>query len=228
MMTNTNKSIPMTADEACAAAGEIAAKVAPILGWYTVPNADQSWGYDRSHTLSQAAIPSRVAPEARLVPTITLCAIPYGADRGKRIEIHVSWPRDAQGRTFQPSGDSSAWRMTVSASKSPAEIARDINRRLMTRYLSEYARQATLAREWDAEADTSKAIAERLYVAMGSGAAPWSTNGGTAHRTHDAEGAIAVEVRGEQVHLEIRDLTEAEAMKVIALVKGMRVALKLA
>jgi hypothetical protein len=112
-----------------------------------------------------------------------------------RIEIGLTWPRDARGNVCVPSkyGDDSGvtTSITIVSSKTDTQIAREIIRRLYGPALPVWQKQKASADDSNAWMNRGRVWAEQIAAVFGSVARP--SNGGYGY--HDTQPATEYRVR---------------------------------
>lgn len=223
MMTHTNAAPTFSAADDIQ---DFAVQVAKILGWHAVPRHPDD--NQALAVISQSPLDKRHSPFGRMVPKIYLQA---GSWSKGRLMVQANWPQDAQGQQEAPSSWSSKGErheITCSLDKSPAQVATDISRKLLPRWLSVYADMVKRITEREAGARACEATAERLAVAIKSEVhVPEEGRAQFSNLMHDDVGiGLSVEVKGYagddvQIKIELSHLDETQAMEVLALYRKM-------
>ena len=147
--------------------------------------------------------------------------------------LHVSgvWPRRPNGAwgEFMPrDADRASYSINVGLGKTPAQIARDIARRLEGPYLTEYARlaermRATIAAEGgaaEAAARIAASIGGKAQKGQGDNHTIWLADLFDGRRGHgDLKVSPAGEGEPAYVDLELRGITPDEAVLILKLLR---------
>lgn len=139
-------------------------------------------------------------------------------ERKKRIEVSGRWPVSKHAkRVFEGRVES----ITVDATRSSPDIAKDIHRRFLNKYRAEFAERAKWAAEADAHSEREHAAARRLYELLDQ---QWPAGMTSINYVSLGQFAVSFQVGGgrdtdQQVSLTIENLAPEQAEKVLTHLK---------
>jgi hypothetical protein len=102
--------------------------------------------------------PSLAAPDGRRVR--------FRLERRGRLVVFLTWPRDGRGHIYYPAREE-AWTITLDPARPATAVARDIARRLLSRYLTAWQEQVARRDAADQENVRAEAFAHALERALG-------------------------------------------------------------
>jgi hypothetical protein len=197
---------------------DYAERLAISLGWHVFAT---DGGIHDNQIITKE--PCVTIADRQRVPTLVI-----GQDwrKGKRISVAGCWPSsEATGGVCSPNGMDGKVEATFSPEKEPSVVARELARRMLPLYLAQYETQMVKVREWEAYRDAGTALAARIQDALGI---ERRMDYGTEQMVRkdfyapNANGNVGahVQVSGETVRIEASGLTEAQALAILAIVKG--------
>lgn len=135
----------------------------------------------------------------------------------QRIGVSGQYPRDAKGQHINAPYNEEFPRITVSSTKTPEQIAKDITRRLLPEYrrlLAYVTNQATQANNYEA------ASVGALQIVKGFALDEWEAE--RKQCTIEISDGVSAQVQalGAEVKLELHYLTAPQALGVIEYLKG--------
>jgi hypothetical protein len=193
---------------------DYAERLAISLGWHVFAT---DGGIHDNQIITKE--PCVTIADRQRVPTLVI-----GQDwrKGKRISVAGCWPRsEATGGVCSPSGMDGKVEATFSPEKEPSVVARELGKRMLPLYLAQYETQMVKVREWESFKANGEALAGRIQAAIGINKAD---RDGVRKDFYapDADGNVGahVSVSGETVRIEASGLTEAQALAILAIIKG--------
>jgi hypothetical protein len=154
-----------------------------------------------------------------------------GYQKDHRISIHIDWPTDPDTRErFVPYKANGTTEITVADTKSAAQIARDIERRLLPDverlYGEQYLRLLGTRAARDHRDVTMHRFVDEVAGATYIPAPDWDRNGGHVHLgtgTVEEQGYIrTAQFNSDSVDLDLRSLPIDVAIQIAQLVNGVK------
>lgn len=194
-----------------------AERLAISLGWhlFTANGA----GANDAQVITQR--PCATMAERQRVPSLW---ISQDWRKHKRVTVSGCWPSsDATNGVCAPNGLDGKVEATFSPDKEPSVVAKELGRRTLTMYLRLHAECMAKVAEWEQHRDDGDALARRIHDAVGI---DWrARRDGSVRKDFyvmraDEDGTCAhVQVSGTTVALQMTGLTEAQALRILQIVR---------